>query len=91
MKKAKAREQYCQKTWLNKSDSPSTGSVVAFDGEITWDGKKIRETFLSISDCRTLVRLHKSDNDTMDDFIDKMRLLRYEITSFIDHLEKTWK
>ncbi len=25
---------YSKRTWLNKPDSPSTGNVVAFDGEV---------------------------------------------------------
>ena len=79
---------YNRRTWLNKNDSPSTGSVVAFDGETLWKGKKIRNTFLSVSDCFVSARLVKTDDDSIGDFIDKMKLLRNEIDLFISHLEK---
>lgn len=78
---------YNKRVWLNKEDSASTGSVVAFDGEVVWRNEKIRSTFLQISDCSISARLHKSDDDSLQDFIDKMKLLKNEIQSFIDHLE----
>jgi len=80
-------KKYNKRTWLNKDGSPSIGNVVAFDGETTWKGEKYRNTFLSISDCAVSARLHKTDDDTIDDFIDKMKLLRSEIDYFIEHLE----
>lgn len=80
-------KKYSKRTWLNKDGSPSIVNVVAFDGETTWKGEKYRNTFLSISDCSVSARLHKTDDDTIDDFIDKMKLLRSEIDDFIEHLE----
>ena len=78
---------YNKRTWLNKENSPSTGNVVAFEGDILWKGEKIHSVFLSISDCNVSVRLHKSDEDSVQDFIDKMKILRNEIDLFINHLE----
>lgn len=78
---------YNRRTWLNKPDSPSTGSVVAFEGDVLWKGKKIQSAFLSVSDCNVSARLHKTDEDTLEDFIDKMKLLRSEIDLFINYLE----
>lgn len=78
---------YNKRTWLNKEASPSTGNIVAFDGEVSWRGEKIRAPFLEISDCNVSVRLHKTDDDTIGDFIDKMKLLKNEIELFINHLE----
>lgn len=80
---------YNKRTWLNKDNSPSTGNVVAFDGEVTWKNEKIRNTFLSVSDCNVSVRLHPTDDDSIKDFIDKMKLLRSEIDLFINHLEQS--
>lgn len=77
---------YNKRTWLNKNDSPSTGNVVAFDGDVTWRDEKIRSTFLSVSDCSVSARLHKFQDDTIDDFIDKMKLLKEEIELFINYL-----
>ena len=78
--------KYNKRVFLNKEDSPSTGNVVAFDGVVDWKGEKIRSMFLSISDCAVSVRLHKTDDDTPADFVDKMVLLRDTIDSFIEHL-----
>lgn len=80
---------YSKRTWLNKDNSPSIGNVVAFDGETTWRGENYRNTFLSISDCAVSARLHKTEDDTIDDFVDKIKLLKNEIELFIDHLEAT--
>lgn len=80
---------YSKRTWLNKPNSPSTGNVVAFDGEILSKDEKYRSTFLSVSDCYNSARLHKANYDSKEDFIDKMKTLRDEINSFIDYLETT--
>ena len=79
---------YNKRTWLNKSDSPSTGNVVAFDGITTWKGEKIRNTFLSVSDCYSTIRLHPTDDENIDDFINKLKVLKNDITEFIEYLEK---
>ncbi|MEL7600594.1 MAG: hypothetical protein AAGU18_10930 [Proteiniphilum sp.] len=79
---------YIKRTWLNKEGSPSTGNVVAFDGDTTWKGEAIRNTFLSISDCNNSIRLHRIEDDTIEDFIDKMELLKAEIEQFIVYLKQ---
>lgn len=81
---------YKRQTWLNSLNSPSTGNVVAFDGVVKYsDDKEIRTTFLSISDCHVSARLHKTEADTMEEFIEKMTLLRDEIDLFINHLKQS--
>lgn len=79
---------YNKRVWLNKPDSPSTGNVVAFEGEVLWKGEIIKSAFLSVSDCNVSARLHKTDEDTIEDFIDKMKLLKNEIELFINYLEQ---
>ena len=79
---------YNKRTWLNKESSPSTGNVVAFDGLNTWKGEKIRNTFLSVSDCYSTIRLHPTEDENMDDFINKLEVLKNDITEFIEYLEK---
>lgn len=79
---------YNKRTWLNKDNSSSTGAVVCFDGKTTWHEEKMRNTFLQISDCSWSVRLHKTEDDSMVDFIDKIKLLRNEISCFVEYLEK---
>lgn len=78
---------YNKRTWLNKETSDSTGSVVAFDGRITdYKGKDYQSTFLEIADCNNKIRLHITSDDTVQDFIDKLTLLKTNIEEFIDHL-----
>lgn len=80
---------YSNRCWLNGDDSPSTGSVVAFDGIVKdADGESYRSAFLQISDCFTKVKLHKASYDSLDDFIAKMKKLRVVIDEFIWHLER---
>jgi len=81
---------YNRRVWLNKKTCDSTGSLVAFDGEVTdLDSKnKYQQTFLEIADCRTKIRLHRTSDDSREDFISKMKLLEKEIKLFIDYLEK---
>ena len=81
---------YNKRTWLNPIESDSTGSVVAFDGEVTDldTGKKYPQTFLEVADCRGKVRLHLTSDDTKEMFIEKMEKLRDEVELFINHLKK---
>lgn len=79
-------KKYSKRTWLNKNDSPSLGSVVAFDGEVKYSDETERTTFLAISDCTKTIKLIKN-TETIDDFINKMELLKTEIELFINHLK----
>ena len=78
---------YNKRTFLNKLDSPSTGNVVAFDGEVKYSDGAERTTFLAISDCHKTIRLFRN-TESIDDFIDKMKCLKSEIELFINHLEQ---
>lgn len=77
---------YTKRTWLNKEDSPSLGSIVAFDGNIEYNDGTERTTFLAISDCSKTIKLIRN-TESIEDFIDKMKLLKSEIELFINHLE----
>lgn len=79
---------YCTRKWLNPPTSPSTGSVVCFDGITEYSDGIERNTFIEIASCRTKVRLHKTFSDDIGDFINKLRDLQTEIGAFIEHLEK---
>lgn len=81
---------YCDRVWLNKHDSSNTGSVVAFHGESSWkdeDGEFPLDSMLEISDCHGKIRLHKTEKDTDQDFIDKLELLSKTINNFIYYLK----
>jgi hypothetical protein len=71
-------ERYNKRTWLNKDDSPSLGSIVAFDGEVEYSDATERTTFLAVSDCSKTVKLIKN-TENIEDYIEKMKLLKSEI------------
>ena len=85
------RKTYCKRMWLNKDESPSTGEIVVFDGMVKDEDSEYRTTFCQIGDCFEKVKLHKADYDSMDDFIEKMKLMRDVIDGFIEHLEENKK
>lgn len=78
---------YNKRTWLNPDNSPSLGSIVAYDGREMWKGKMFGDCFLAISDCHVTAKLHKTEDDSFEDFLNKMKLLHEEIGQFIQHLE----
>jgi hypothetical protein len=80
---------YSKRVWLNKGDSPSTGSVVAYHGPMKWSkGQEEMAAFLEVADCHDKVRLHCTPSDTMGEFVQKMELLRDTIDQFINHLKE---
>lgn len=87
--KGKKVKRYNKRTWLNDISSSSTGSVVAFDGQVVYAEDDINDySFLEISDCKGKITLHRTDYDTQKDFIKKLEKLNKEIKLFINHLNK---
>lgn len=82
-------KSYNKRRWLNPVDKDATSSIVCFNGTVTdFKGKTYPSTFLEISDCQTKIRLHQTSDDTREDFIEKLKLVKSEIKRFIKHLEK---
>lgn len=79
---------YNRRIWLNTLESDSTGSVVAFDGFVTYGDSEAASTFIEIADCKHKIRLHLTSDDTKEDFIRKMELLNSELGMFINYLKK---
>lgn len=77
---------YNKRIWLNKISSPSTGSIVCFDGEMLYRGEMVNNSFVQISDCDRSIRLHKIEGETDNDFIEKLEVLKNEVEHFINHL-----
>lgn len=86
-KQKSMKTRYNKRIWLNGKDSPYTGNLVCFDGNITRNGNTARNMFVSISDCYQSVRIHLTEDDTIEDFIQKLKVLRDGISNFINHLE----
>lgn len=78
---------YNRRIWLNSNKSRSTGSLVCFDGETEFSEGIDRDSFIEISDCSKKIRLHKSSDEDITDFIDKLTIMRFEIDCFINHLK----
>ena len=78
---------YNRRVWLNKAESSFSGNMVAFADDIKCDKGIYNEMFLRISDCHHTVNLHRSTDDAVDDFINKMKILRDELNLFIEYLE----
>ena len=78
---------YNHRIWLNSENSRSTGSIVCFDGETDFSDGIGRDLFIEIADCHGKVRLHKSSDDSVSEFIQKLSAMRNEIDFFINHLK----
>lgn len=81
--------RYNRRTWLNPTTSEATGSVVAFDGDVRRRAGADLESvsLLEIADCHTKIGLHRLPDDSVQDFIRKLRLLAREVNLFADFLE----
>lgn len=87
----KTKTFYKTQTWLNPLSSRCTGSVVCYDGIYDFDEKPDRLTFIELADCYQKIKLHKTTEDTVEDFIKKLKLLQADISKFITHLEEKEK
>lgn len=89
MDKVYSRKTYYKSvTQLNPDDSPSTGSLVCYDGDIEYsdDGEQPC-MFVEIADCHGKVRLHRTHTDTTKDFLVKLDFLIIQLTKFRNFLE----
>ena len=86
----KKNTKYVHREWLNDINSPQIGNIVAYDGDLEFNDGLHHSTFLSISDCHSTIRLHKSEYDTETEFIKKMKNFRGAIDNFIEYLESEY-
>ena len=77
---------YKTETWLNPPDSPSTGSIVCYDGDVEYTEGKCACTFVEIADCHQKIRLHQSHTDSTAQFIDKIDKIINSLKRFRSHL-----
>ena len=78
---------YCKKKWLNEKNSPSTGSIMTYYGLTFW-GKKEPQMFIELADCHCKVRLHKTNDDTIKQYIKKIKLLEKTLHNYVKFLQK---
>lgn len=89
--------KFCEKTWLNPQDSPSTDLCVAYDGtSLRQDAgqdspSRYHSTFFQVSDCHSSIRLHPADDDSYEDYIKKLSKLRTTLDHYISYLVCTYR
>ena len=81
--------QYNKRTWLNPDGNPSTASVVSFVGKTKWrdDLPPFDNYYLEIADCNTKIRLHKTAEETKEEWVAKLRKLRNHLDEYLQYLE----
>ncbi len=82
----KRTKYYKSETWLNPEDSPSTGSIVCYDGDVEYAEGESPCMFIEIADCQNKVRLHCSHTDTTAEFIEKIEMIIRVLERFKEHL-----
>lgn len=75
-------------SWLNDETTSSTGSVVCCHTLYTEDKESYESMFVEVSDCHVKARLHKTQFENKEQFINKLQNLYNEIGKFIEHLKK---
>ncbi|MEV3818190.1 hypothetical protein RI537_19005 [Aeromonas salmonicida] len=80
-------KSYNKRVWLNKTTTPSTGSVVCYFGPDGWDEKR-KDMFVEIASCHNTARLHKINIESEREYINKVKKLRDELTKYIDFLDR---
>lgn len=79
---------YKSVTQLNPDDSPSTESIVCYDGDIEYSDDGVQPSvFVEIADCHGKVRLHQAHTDTTKEFVEKIDLMIIALNHFRNHLE----
>lgn len=83
-------EKYNKRVWLNTELSSSTGSLCCFYGKTRWRTNEPEEldVFLEIGDCRNKVRIHKCSDDSIEEYITKLKLISTEINQYVEFLEQ---
>lgn len=88
---------YNSHVMLNPPYLTATSSITCIDSYQKWEKAKDRENYgengfrdllVEIADCRGKIRLHNRGGD-LEDFIDKLVVLRGQLDLFIDHLRET--
>jgi hypothetical protein len=82
---------YNKRVWVNPEDSPSTGYILAYHGPAHWvaskDGERRLESFFEVAYCQQKARLNKCNFDSMDEFIQKIEMVRDAAAEFAFYLK----
>ena len=78
---------YCKRVWLNHKPTRNSGSVVAYCGPNSWNPSTEEDCLLEVSDCAGKITLHRTNIDSTNDFIRKIRALAKVANDFANFLE----
>lgn len=82
-----ASTRYKKASQLNSEYSPSTGSIVCYDGCVNYgDEGDFSNQFIEISDCYHKVRLHRAQFDNVYDWVDKIDTLIVDLQHYRNHI-----
>lgn len=82
--------RYKRAAWLNGSESPSTGSIVCYDGSLQYEDTGDRMVpcrFVEISDCHQKVRIHQTHTDSLEEYKNKIDALIMYLSQYRAHLD----
>jgi len=80
------KTNYNTRNWLNPLGSYATSYISCFDGKIQDGDQTINSIFISISDCYKTMRIYKADDDTLEEFTNKLTTIISSLQNFIIHL-----
>lgn len=78
--------RFNSRKFLAESDTASTANIVCYSGPSAWDGGDQQAHFVSISDCHSAVRIHKTDQESLSSYTSKLEALRDELSAYISWL-----
>ena len=83
--------KYNRRVWLNELSSSSTGSIVLYDGvNVDQDENEYTDMYVEVGSCKSKATIHKGYYDSIDDYINKVKLMRDELNAYIDHLDESY-
>lgn len=80
-----------KRVWLNPENSSSTSTMVCYSGEANWSeensDKPAISRFVEIADCHGKIRIHQARFETMQEYIDKIKLMKETLAEYQAVLE----
>jgi len=81
--------KYHDREWLTEEGDPATPSVVSFAGLTNWADGEEPLYMVEISSCHDKVRLHKTHDQTLEDWKNQVEKLYAHVGRYLDYLSKT--
>ena len=84
---------YSHRVWLDKGLTPSSRAVMVYHGPVQYkpDEEPDVSTFIKLSSCHDEVHIHRTYEESMEEYIEKLLELKSVLEQFIWHLEEEVK